>query len=517
MKNIIKLSSNEQKEKVIKDLIELMGLPFISSRLSIFTEMKKGCSFTINFDNNNCEIKTTLENATKANRYLKLKNQNIKTLFQTLADLGYQKGLIGEVLAHNFFGDGFRIAVLSDSFIGNIVQFVIDNPEKWQVSDVKGYLDNYSITENIVDDRMERGLELLIDDFGALNQKIIDFANRVGLDIRTTNYSIQQLLFNKSNDYSYLEKPFFEVAQVDLVGKTEVPNMYVFDLISIVIPSYNSESSILKTLYSIESQNVSKKTLALVHVIIVDDGSVVPVSQILKDYLSTFTFKIDVVRIEKNSGASLARNIGFDLSYGKYIFFLDSDLLLAKNFLHEALVRVQLIPNAVFVSFKKNIEENNVLCREELIKSGLDAPGSFDDLRVGRSFEQNMYKENSFDTEIVADSDYFKSLGCGRRIHNFDLSSMVIGHNICLRRSIVEDINMFSGKFVGWGLEDTYFGSKAIASGNFVIPIISTGVYHINHPPRSGSNEKKMNEFDINLKTYNYLLTKEQDHDFRDY
>ena len=69
-------------------------------------------------------------------------------------------------------------------------------------------------------------------------------------------------------------------------------------------------------------------------------------------------------------------------------------------------------------------------------------------------------------------------------------------------------IGGFSNYFKGWGLEDSYFGSKMIAEGNYVIPVLSCGVYHIDHPPRSGSEKKKLQELEGNLARYKELLDK---------
>jgi hypothetical protein len=75
-----------------------------------------------------------------------------------------------------------------------------------------------------------------------------------------------------------------------------------------------------------------------------------------------------------------------------------------------------------------------------------------------------------------------------------------------IRKSVFESLGGFSSKFKGWGFEDTYFGACAIANGNFVIPVLNTGVYHINHPPRSGSEKKKQEELVSNLNIYKNLI-----------
>jgi hypothetical protein len=75
-----------------------------------------------------------------------------------------------------------------------------------------------------------------------------------------------------------------------------------------------------------------------------------------------------------------------------------------------------------------------------------------------------------------------------------------------IKKSFLQKVNGFGNEFNGWGLEDTFFGAKVISSGNFIIPLLSTGVYHINHPPRSGSEENKQKEYDENLSKYKELI-----------
>ena len=52
------------------------------------------------------------------------------------------------------------------------------------------------------------------------------------------------------------------------------------------------------------------------------------------------------------------------------------------------------------------------------------------------------------------------------------------------------------------------FAASLIANGCFVIPILSSCVYHINHCPRSGSMEQKQREAKLNFERYNLMLDK---------
>ncbi|AGS40567.1 glycosyltransferase family 2 protein [Cycloclasticus zancles] len=96
-------------------------------------------------------------------------------------------------------------------------------------------------------------------------------------------------------------------------------------VLDIVIPVYNDNPYLLGTLTSIFKQQLPNDWCF--HVYIVDDGSEVPVSlDIPKENTST----VSLVRLEKNSGCSVARNQGAIAGNGEVILFLDADCSLAK-------------------------------------------------------------------------------------------------------------------------------------------------------------------------------------------
>ena len=88
--------------------------------------------------------------------------------------------------------------------------------------------------------------------------------------------------------------------------------------ISIIIPVYNTEKYIERCLRSILAQ-----TYQQFEIIIVDDGSTDGSIEICKKY-ALKTSKIKIVQI-KNSGQSVARNVGIKNASGDYICFVDSD------------------------------------------------------------------------------------------------------------------------------------------------------------------------------------------------
>lgn len=88
------------------------------------------------------------------------------------------------------------------------------------------------------------------------------------------------------------------------------------DLISIIIPVYNSEQYIGKLLDSLLVQSYTN-----IEIIVVDDGSTDNSKNICKAYNDS---RIRVIE-SKNGGASAARNIGLKEANGEYIMFMDSD------------------------------------------------------------------------------------------------------------------------------------------------------------------------------------------------
>jgi len=99
---------------------------------------------------------------------------------------------------------------------------------------------------------------------------------------------------------------------------------------SIVIPVYNSENFIIKTLDSLKNQ-----TYKDLEIILVNDGSVDNSEEVINDYINNNpTMNIKHKKIQ-NSGPSTARNEGFKMVTGEYVCFLDSDDCYESNLFEE--------------------------------------------------------------------------------------------------------------------------------------------------------------------------------------
>lgn len=96
------------------------------------------------------------------------------------------------------------------------------------------------------------------------------------------------------------------------------------ELVSIVVPVYNSNEFIRDTI-----ENVLEQTYTNWELILVNDCSTDNSKKIIEEYSSDR--RIQLINNKKNSGAAIARNRGIEFSKGKFIAFLDADDLWEKD------------------------------------------------------------------------------------------------------------------------------------------------------------------------------------------
>ncbi len=124
----------------------------------------------------------------------------------------------------------------------------------------------------------------------------------------------------------------------------------MYGTLSVIIPAYNCESTILKCIDSIR-----KQTYDDLEIIIVDDGSDDNTYEICT-YLSTFDNRIKVFTKE-NGGQASARNFGLKFVSGKYITFVDDDDYIDLN-MYEILIS-NMVNNNVKISGCATIAEDD--------------------------------------------------------------------------------------------------------------------------------------------------------------
>lgn len=97
-----------------------------------------------------------------------------------------------------------------------------------------------------------------------------------------------------------------------------IPENDMSELVSIIMPSYNTGKCIVETIQSVQRQTYRNWEL-----IIVDDCSTDDTDQIVQPLLKDR--RIRYLKNERNSGAAVSRNYALREAKGKWIAFLDSD------------------------------------------------------------------------------------------------------------------------------------------------------------------------------------------------
>lgn len=96
-------------------------------------------------------------------------------------------------------------------------------------------------------------------------------------------------------------------------------------LFSIIIPVYNAEKTIMRTLQSLLLQ-----TFKNYEIIAVNDGSKDNCAAILDEFKQYNNFKVIT---QNNAGVSVARNSGLEAASGDYVIFIDADDWVDDDFL----------------------------------------------------------------------------------------------------------------------------------------------------------------------------------------
>lgn len=147
-------------------------------------------------------------------------------------------------------------------------------------------------------------------------------------------------------------------------------------LVSVIVPVYNVEQYLDECLNSIRQQ-----TYENLEIIVVEDCSTDKSLEVLSKHLNDQRIKL--IRHEKNSGLSAARNTGIDAAKGDYIMFVDSD-----DHIHNNLIQ---------------------LCLDNTSKKELDfIVFDFQSFYDGDKIDNKLNKNKKYESKLFNQSEYLK-------------------------------------------------------------------------------------------------------------
>lgn len=224
-------------------------------------------------------------------------------------------------------------------------------------------------------------------------------------------------------------------------------------LLTLIIPVFNSEKTLLKCLNSLPNTDD-------VEIILVDDGSVDNSKQIAQEYAKINSSVI--ILSQENSGPQKAINFGLKFSKGKYISFVDSDDTLSEDYFD------------VLENFLRT-EEADIIC-----------------------FSYNRVNKNSIEKVMIEAKDWYS----GEELKKFKLNYLVEGkmrfshltdparwNKIFKAEIILSNLNYFSESFkLG---EDILMTTLCVLSANKILCLNNSFLYnyYITDNSLSKSNE----------------------------
>lgn len=190
---------------------------------------------------------------------------------------------------------------------------------------------------------------------------------------------------------------------------------------SIVIPTYNSDATLRRCLDCLLAQ----QTTVSYEIIVSDDGSIDQTSELMAHH----QYEHIIYLQHENVGRGGNRNIGAANASGRYLIFLDADMLPIQKFL------------ASFDAMRKQIDSNSIISGAIPVaeERAIDPIGRF---LIGK-WERRLEALRQ-----EPDNVFYMQSG-----------------NFCIHKSFFETLNGFDTSFRTYGGEDTDFFARAALAG----------------------------------------------------
>jgi glycosyltransferase involved in cell wall biosynthesis len=130
-------------------------------------------------------------------------------------------------------------------------------------------------------------------------------------------------------------------------------------IISVIIPTYNREGTILRSIYSALNQDYKN-----IEIIIIDDCSSDDTLEIIR---AIKDLRLKVIPLKNNRGPSHARNVGISASSGEFVVFLDSDDEWLPFFIRESLLMINKTSSMMTYAKYKVNNDRELPTHKELI------------------------------------------------------------------------------------------------------------------------------------------------------
>lgn len=225
------------------------------------------------------------------------------------------------------FMNGFNFFHKNPVFRQISIDYIVQQHLAWS----QKFYGKYKVTQ--IDPVLRQNLKKYCGEFTPFFSYIFSAANNYRKQIEKYSVAIKTLQKQKPQEPTYNLK-------------NNMP------LVSVIIPTFNSEKSVAQTLESLVYQTTQD-----FEVIVVDDCSTDETVKIIESFKDKFGDKLRVAKIPNHSGMPyLMRNVGIQIARGKYIAFLADNAVYEKNALEQMSTLAEKF-TADVVRFKENLSE----------------------------------------------------------------------------------------------------------------------------------------------------------------
>jgi len=120
----------------------------------------------------------------------------------------------------------------------------------------------------------------------------------------------------------------------DSIFEKKLKKLKEFSKVSILVPAFNEQKTILKTLRSLERIDYPKK---LFEVIVINDGSTDKTSKLVNKYKKTTSINLTFIDDKKNKGKAARLNQGISIAKGNLIACMDADTMVKPDILKKVI------------------------------------------------------------------------------------------------------------------------------------------------------------------------------------